>query len=520
MVGHGTVGGRVAFWYKERGFFKVFNEIIFEHIDFQYPPLNRLSYLPMYALFGPNTKNVLLINSVYLAILVFSVYKIGEHIYSKKHGLFAAFIIATVPLIIFFSRSNFNEFLLLSLTALSYYLLLKTNHFQNRKYCVFLGLAIGFAALSRYEALVYVGTPVFINLIFSYKRTYLNKKLTKLIVTNLLIIIVLSLSICGVWYARNIGSATTHLKERYQNPNEIQKKDYSFLSINNFVYHFKVMLYPNLSLTMGFLFFVSLFSFLFKKIKFEEKLLLSSFFIPYLFLLLVPIFDETLFAPAYYLIPLFISRFVFDIKKNIVRNIILILVLFQGITLFISPFLNIQTYLLGYKNEIGFYESFNYFDKYRGLKPPSQEPHFAERMYEYILNDTNNKSNIKILLFSVPDDYFWILKQKIMISDFDFNSKLYAFYYLNEYRYDKYGSGDSKWLHSLEYRELVGTNEFDYIVIVSPSEYISDKERVKYYIYSYEILALSDLSNNYERILTAKDSEKEVIVYLYKRNSD
>ena len=113
-----------------------------------YPPLVPWSYALFYLIFGTAMQLELMVNSIYLGIMLLSVYGIGKYMASEKVGLLASFIVSSFPSVIALSRLIYAEFNLMCLTTLTVYLLLKSEYITSRKYSVLLGISLALVALT------------------------------------------------------------------------------------------------------------------------------------------------------------------------------------------------------------------------------------------------------------------------------------------------------------------------------------------------------------------------------------
>ncbi len=123
----------------------------FLKICWVYPPLVPASYTLFYLIFGTKTQMELMVNSIYLIIMLLSIYGIGKKMFNEKVGLLSAFIVSSFPGVIAVSRLVYAEFHLMCLTTLSIYLLLKADYFTNRRYSIFLGISLALVALAKWE---------------------------------------------------------------------------------------------------------------------------------------------------------------------------------------------------------------------------------------------------------------------------------------------------------------------------------------------------------------------------------
>ena len=115
-----------------------------------YPPLFHISVAAFYALFGVSADSGAMTNAIYLAILLVSVYGIGRSLYDEDTGLLAAGLVSLFPIVFNMSRFTYIDFAMMALVALSVWLLLKSNRFQDRRWAVLLGVALGLGLLAKW----------------------------------------------------------------------------------------------------------------------------------------------------------------------------------------------------------------------------------------------------------------------------------------------------------------------------------------------------------------------------------
>jgi hypothetical protein len=165
---------------------------------FIYPPLVPVSYALTYFLFGINSQMELAVNSIYLALALFSIYGIGKKIFNEKTGLLAAFVFSSFPGIVSMSRRIYSEFILMCMIVISLFLLLKTDYFKNRRYSILLGVCLGLTALTKWEFPLTITAPFLIFLWRSFATT--NPTERKVIIKNILLAIFIGLFISFFWY--------------------------------------------------------------------------------------------------------------------------------------------------------------------------------------------------------------------------------------------------------------------------------------------------------------------------------
>jgi len=124
------------------------------------PPLPFLSVVPFYRLFGVSTDVALMSNCLYLAILLGSVYGIGRHLYGRKVGLLASFLVSFYPVLFSISRLSYVDYALTAMVAAGIYLLLKTDGFRNRRWSLLFGLGVGLGLLTKWPFIAFAGAPI------------------------------------------------------------------------------------------------------------------------------------------------------------------------------------------------------------------------------------------------------------------------------------------------------------------------------------------------------------------------
>ncbi|MBN2367493.1 glycosyltransferase family 39 protein [Candidatus Woesearchaeota archaeon] len=514
-VGNGTDGANSILAKKDKTAIEKTRFFLFKEIKPDNPPLLEISLIPFYEFFGTKTLNAYLINSVYLAILIFSTYKIGGILYGKKQGFLAALLIAAFPLIIYFSKTNYREFLLLSLSALSFYILLKTKKFSDTKYSFLLGIILGIASLSRYDAIIFSGFPAMVYSLYSLKKLrHKSRKKIQKVLLNLFIASMVSMLIAGIWYSRNISPALSNLQDRYQDKGEINKKT-DILSSQNLFYHANIMLYPNLGLIFSMVFFFSLAHFFFRKTRFEEKLLFASLIASYLFLIIAPVSDITLFSPAYYIIPLLIVGAVFSISHPQTKNILIIVLVIQSVFL-IASVAGIRTYIPVFDNKLRFYRTDQYSLRLRHMRLPSSEPDFPQQIFNFLLNESENSADNRILILSNPDEYYWMLNQLIYMNDLEDTTILHAFYNEPSSRFEYHDpifNGDS-----INYSNWILNRNYDFIIVFLPVINKNHDMSLQYTL-SLEVLSMPELAEGYNLVRTMDDTRVyPVFVEIYQKD--
>jgi 4-amino-4-deoxy-L-arabinose transferase-like glycosyltransferase len=175
------------------------------------PPLYFLSAVPLYRLFGISPDVATMVNVFYLALLFGSVYAIGRRLGGRPVGLLAAFVIATMPMIYAISRYFYLELALTALVALSVYLLLASQGFENRLASLLFGISFGLGLLTKRTYLVFVLAPLCLVVVRSQAVQSLRQRLRAgqwIDVKGLLVALAIGLVLALAWYlpAREIAA--------------------------------------------------------------------------------------------------------------------------------------------------------------------------------------------------------------------------------------------------------------------------------------------------------------------------
>ena len=120
-----------------------------------YPPFYHLSLIPLSLVFGFTLDTGVIGNSLYMVILILSTYGIGNILYSRNIGLFAAFLVSFYPIILSMSREYILSVMLVSVTTLAYYLFLKSENFENKKYSFLFSMVYASGLMVKWTFFIY-----------------------------------------------------------------------------------------------------------------------------------------------------------------------------------------------------------------------------------------------------------------------------------------------------------------------------------------------------------------------------
>ena len=120
-----------------------------------YPPFYHLSLIPLSLIFGFTLDTGVIGNSVYMVIMTLSIYGIGKILYTRNAGLIAAFLASSYPLIVSMSREYIISVMLTAMTTLAYYLFLKSENFENKKYSIWFSLIYAVGLMVKWTFFIY-----------------------------------------------------------------------------------------------------------------------------------------------------------------------------------------------------------------------------------------------------------------------------------------------------------------------------------------------------------------------------
>ena len=121
-----------------------------------YPPFYHLSLIPLAWIFGFSLDIGVIGNSFYMVIMALSVYGIGKILYTRNAGLIAAFLVSCYPLIVSMSREYIISVMLTAMTTLAYYLFLKSENFENKKYSLLFSFVFAAGLMVKWTFFIYI----------------------------------------------------------------------------------------------------------------------------------------------------------------------------------------------------------------------------------------------------------------------------------------------------------------------------------------------------------------------------
>lgn len=143
--------------------------------EFEFPPMIYLNSHTAYKIFGISFKSARASLLIFSVIFLLSCYGAGKELGGETGGLAVTTLAASSSHIILLSRQFLPDFPVTALSALAFYLLLKTRSFRDRKYSILFGLVLFLAFMTKWAAAFFLIVPClyfFIPVFFSSKRAF------------------------------------------------------------------------------------------------------------------------------------------------------------------------------------------------------------------------------------------------------------------------------------------------------------------------------------------------------------
>lgn len=180
------------------------------------PPLVGILVRPFLLFFGTNLDGaVLTMDLIFLPVLIFSTSKIIQFYTNKAwQGILGSLMLLACPGVIFLSRFYLLDIPLMAMTTLSFYLLISTREFMERKYTIACAVAMGLGNLTKLSFVFYIAAP----LLFLLPKIDSREK-----TANFIIFSKIFLAITAAWYLPNYKTILLLLNTKF-----VEFKDYGF----------------------------------------------------------------------------------------------------------------------------------------------------------------------------------------------------------------------------------------------------------------------------------------------------
>jgi hypothetical protein len=160
----------------------------------QYPPLYHFMEGLSYMLAGRNDDAAVFPNFLFLGLMLWAVFRIGERVADPDAGLWAAAITSLIPIIAWVSRTPLLDFSLAAMVCTAIHFQYQTENFGLRKQSVVFGVICGLGMLVKWTFLFFLIGPV----IYAYfeRPTWRYR----VCVFNLMLSAAVAAAISAVWY--------------------------------------------------------------------------------------------------------------------------------------------------------------------------------------------------------------------------------------------------------------------------------------------------------------------------------
>ena len=127
-----------------------------------WPPFSYFLSQPLYALFGIGTDVTVFTTTIFLALAIIFTYLLGRRLYGVTAGLLAAFLFSFYPIVFMLSRTYYQDMALAAMTTITFYLMLRSEAFSQRRVTLLFGLSLGLTALTKQGFFTIITGPVLV----------------------------------------------------------------------------------------------------------------------------------------------------------------------------------------------------------------------------------------------------------------------------------------------------------------------------------------------------------------------
>lgn len=273
---------------------------------------------PFLFLLGRSLPAALVLNDLFLGLLLLGVFLLGKELFSEKTGLLSAFLISFYPGVFGQTRVYLMDFPMAAFVCLDLYLLLRTRHFEDRRFSSLLGLSMGLSALTKPQFIVYLLGPLIVVLL-SRGSLSLHDSRMKERIRNLLLVVLVSAGLYSLWLFK---SPYLTLKEPTWSIPARATSVEAWMS--NTVFYLNQMAEYQLLYIFGILFFCAFVCLLVSRSHAREtKLLLVSFIaVPYLFFTFIVRYnkDPRFILPLAICAALVSSELIISFRRNSLKK--------------------------------------------------------------------------------------------------------------------------------------------------------------------------------------------------------
>jgi 4-amino-4-deoxy-L-arabinose transferase-like glycosyltransferase len=172
---------------------------------YTYPPLVYWITDTFYTVLGTSAIWVAVLSqTIFLAVLAFSTYGIGKHLWSRRVGLLAAVFVLTSPMLV----SQFKDYMLdaplTATVALALYLLIRADAFRERRSSVLFGAACGLGMLTKWNFALSIALPGLVAVIVAVRASLASRSASRIV--NIMVAGAAGFAIAGWWYVHNFST--------------------------------------------------------------------------------------------------------------------------------------------------------------------------------------------------------------------------------------------------------------------------------------------------------------------------
>ncbi|MFH2144479.1 MAG: glycosyltransferase family 39 protein [Candidatus Omnitrophota bacterium] len=183
-----------------------------EYSSVYWPNSLNLNAVISYLIFSVSLFSAKLCLLPYLCLLLWATYKIGALSFSRRAGIWAAYILFMYPIIFESSRQFQLDFPLTAMVTLTIALLLEANYFQDIRFSLLSGIGLGWSMLIKGQTLFYLAGPLTVIIFGAASRLNTNNHILQKpartrIITNFFVFIIVSITISSLWWAHHVPEA-------------------------------------------------------------------------------------------------------------------------------------------------------------------------------------------------------------------------------------------------------------------------------------------------------------------------
>ena len=184
-------------------------------------PLLSVLMLPFSYVFGPGPGMGLALDTALWPVLLLSAGAVAKELFDDRARLLAIAVLAPMPLVVTLSHNVLQDFLVLTLTTLAVFLLLRSRRFSNPTACVGLGVVTALGLLTKFSFPVGLVGPALVTLAAAVagwrraRRAEGDWRAARVGLGNLAVVAVLAVVPALAWYVPNWSATLAYLRSQY-----------------------------------------------------------------------------------------------------------------------------------------------------------------------------------------------------------------------------------------------------------------------------------------------------------------